>query len=332
MKKNTKSVLVYFKPHIVPMFTSGIAIIESITLILTMFKYNDNAGEYISKNSVELIILYVLMLFLCIGVFIYEILSAIKDYRDYAGRVFAENDKLGIDGYLTRFIQSGESVAILSHDMSWISDDNMEMLQRKAQKKELLLLLPQKTEEVEELKRLGADVRYFGSILSDPAYALIRSRMTVINWNKAFPKLTYPIKRDGLHINNEVPAGEPANQLALDLIQLLIKISSEGEMNNSMIRMLEQLRKDCCFENAFDKLSSLNQQKIKTWFSKYQASGEFNISKALSLMLFLYNHENLDHYTSTEFLRIRDQIQEEFSISESDFLAMFIEFRKLIFG
>lgn len=221
------------KPHILQIIACLTAVAEGIILICNSFEYNDKIGKYITMSSYGTLVIYSIITVLSICGLIYEINEIVSDYRKYYGRVFLEDDKEGIDAYLTRFIESGESVAILSHDMSWINDNNISMLDRKARRKELLLFLPQETPNVRKLKEIGADVRYFGKIISDPAYALIKSRMTVINWNKAFPKLTYPVKKDGLHINYEVPAGEPANQLALDLIQLLILSSAEEKDEQS---------------------------------------------------------------------------------------------------
>lgn len=227
MARNVHVFSTSIKPHILQLLTCSIATFEGISLICSLFEYDDEIGHYITTNSYFLLILYSLMIILSICGLIYEFYETFIDFKKSSGRIFLEDDKNRIDSYLTSFIESGESVAILSHDMSWIDDDNINMLENKAKRKELLLFLPQETEEVKRLKNLGADVRYFGTMISDPAYALIKSRMTVINWNKAFPKLTYPVKKDGLHINYEIATGEPANQLALDLIQLLLLSSKE---------------------------------------------------------------------------------------------------------
>lgn len=225
--KRVKLGLPSLKSHLIQLLACATTVVESMVVIDGLFEKSEKKLCILMESFPEFRFHAIIFLLGFLGL-VFEIWNAISDYRKDYGRIFADDDKTGIDEYLTHFIETGESVAVLSHDMSWIDDANFEMLKNKAKRKELLLFLPAETENVKQLKELGADVRYFGSIINDPAKALIKSRMTVVNWNKAFPKLTYPIKKDGWHINHEVPAGEPANQLALDLIQLLILTSQNG--------------------------------------------------------------------------------------------------------
>lgn len=216
------------KTHFLQLLACATTVFESIIIINDLFEKSGDKLCIMSENYPTWFFYAGIFLLGLFGL-IYEIWHTISDYRNDSDRIFSDIDKERIDKYLTNFIETGESVAILSHDMSWINDQNFVMLKKKAERRELLLFLPAETERVKELKEIGADVRYFGSIINDPAKALIKSRMTVVNWNKAYPKLTYPIKKDGWHINYEVAAGEPANQLALDLIQLLILISQDED-------------------------------------------------------------------------------------------------------
>lgn len=219
-----------FKSHIVEILTSSITLFESIALLLGLLKNDSNIGNYIPGDAIVIFLLYLFIVLFSLCVITNNIVSVCSEINCQKKRVFSEYDKKSIDDYLKNFISSGESIAILSHDMSWIDSDKnkdkRDLLLRKAANKELLLFVPAETDKVKELQRAGADVRYFGNLMSDPAYPLIKSRMTIINWNKPYPKLTYPIKKDGLHINYEIDCGEPANQLALDLIHLLIAQSS----------------------------------------------------------------------------------------------------------
>ena len=228
------------KKHLLTIVTSIITLLESIALIVGLFQESniEEIGTVITGSSLRLLFLYIGGVILALLSLIFSITIAFKEYLSQRDRVFEEHDKTNIDNYLTKFIESGESVAILTHDMSWINDDNREMLERKAKNRELLLFLPYETAQIKELEKMGADVRYFGKILNDPANALVKSRMTIVNWNTAFPKLTYPIKKDGLHINYEINNGEPANQLAVDLARLLISISEKGSGNASIQSLL----------------------------------------------------------------------------------------------
>ncbi|MCI8554394.1 MAG: hypothetical protein HFJ80_05555 [Clostridiales bacterium] len=79
----------------------------------------------------------------------------------------------------------------------------------------------------ERLKRAGADVRYFGALLSDSADSIIKSRFTIIQWDSHSARLTYPKEDQVYHYNWEYAAGDPATDLAQDLIRLLIKLVPE---------------------------------------------------------------------------------------------------------
>lgn len=322
------------KSHLLQLLACATTFFESTVLINDLFEREADMTYIASDQYLELLI-YSILAFLAACGLIYEIVNAISDYRRDYGRIFSDDDKEGIDGYLSRFIDTGESVAILSHDMSWINDSNFLMLQKKAQRKELLLLLPEATEKVNKLEEMGADVRYFGPIINDPANALIKSRMTVVNWNKTFPKLTYPIKKDGWHINYEVAAGEPANQLALDLIQLLILThqvtKKEAPSGMQLVCMLEELTKNDSTkgEYLFQNLAVEEQGKVISWYSQYCRNKEIVIAEVVELMACFFERENLDLYDSVEFGKVRREICDKYNIPSDKFLNMYIAFREM---
>ena len=333
--KKIRIILPCIKSHFVQFLTCAISIFESIMLCRECVTLDPETEKYIITGNDFLLTLYLLILFFSICGLLYEIGCSVSDYRKDHGRIFSDDDKESIDKYLTHFIKTGESIAILTHDMSWINEENFQVLKRKAERKELLLFLPSETEKVKELEKLGADVRYYGEIINDPTKALIRSRMTVVNWNKAFPKLTYPIKKDGLHINYEVSAGEPANQLALDLIQLLIltaQIAKKEEMYGmNLVRMLEELTHNDRpkGEYLFHCLEMEDQGKVVSWYSKYCNKKTIVITEVVELMTFFHKHENLDFYDNVEFGKIRREICDKYDILPGDFLSMYISFREM---
>lgn len=325
------------KAHIIQLLACATTVFESVMLVIGLFEYNEEMESYIFTGHHTFLFIYSALFFLAIFGLLYEAGSAVSDYRKDCSRIFNDDDKESIDKYLTHFIKTGESVAILSHDMSWINDENYQVLKRKAERKELLLFLPAETEKVKELEKLGADVRYFGSIINDPAKALIKSRMTVVNWNKTSPKLTYPIKKDGWHINYEVAAGEPANQLALDLIQLLI-LTHQAEKKEALsgmklVYMLEELTENDSTkgEFLFQRLSKEEQGKVVSWYSNYCKSKSIVIAEMVELMTYLYKHENLDMYEHSEFIKVRRDICDKYDIAPEKFLDMYVAFRQITF-
>lgn len=214
------------KNQIMAIIGGLITLAEDIALLLGLIRKNEDASVILSE-TIPLLIIYIIILIGALVLLVYNVYSFYAEYKNISKRIFVDDDKTSIDNYLSQFIESGESVAIVTHDMSWLSDKNIEMMKNKASKKELLLFLPDKTPQIRELEMLGADVRCYGKILNDPANPLVRSRMTIVNYSKPFPVLTYPVRKEGLHINYELPSGEPANQLAQDLIQLLLYVSKE---------------------------------------------------------------------------------------------------------
>ena len=318
------------KEHILATISSIIALVESLILI----QNNENPA-----GKIFCYIVFIFSLLYATNVGYNFVLEAQEKYK----RVFLDEEKEKINNYLTNFIKSGSSVAILTHDMSWISDNNREMLQEKAKRRELLLFLPQTTSEVEGLKKMGADVRVFGNLISDPARVLIKSRMTVVDWNKAYPKLTFPQKENGLHINYEAESGNPANALALDLISLLIHYSDNVHNQNlcpksyqardeSMSKSIFELLEEFNGSNGkalYEKLSDRQKYDILHWYSDY-FENDFSIQNALSAMKYLWSRESLDFCLDSEFLRTQNYVCNTFHVSKENFLEMYIHFRNLI--
>ena len=314
-----------FKKSVIILIPSLITLIESIIGIIQFWEntYDLNQSKYIL-----LIFLYFVAFSLSIFFIIVCFSSNRREKEKKRNTLFLEDDKKGIASYLTNFINSGESVAILSHDMSWISDENKQMLINKSKKKELLLLLPHETPEVEELKKYGAVVRTFGNMLNDPAHVLVKSRMTVINWNKAFPKLTYPIKKDGLHYNFEFENGDPANQLAMDLINLLISYpDSKGEKMSKYLS--EELKAEQISPNYFFNILPENIKKmVEKWYVTY-INNEFEVENAYKIMELLNRYDQLDMRVGEEFIRVRDSICDLFNLNKDSFLMMYVDFVKI---
>lgn len=319
------------KQHALPIATAIITLIESCSLIVDLFSSHEvePSSGLISSKMVFPLFLYIAAVFVAVISLIICIVLAVKEYGKYSKTVFSEFDKEKIDDYLSRFIESGDSAVVLSHDMSWISDKNWEMLAEKARNHELRLFLPNETEKVKELEKLGADVRYFGSIIGDPIHSPVASRMTLINWNRVYTKLTYPTKKDGLHFNCEFSSGEPANQLAQDLIRLLSFVSDRGTEKASLHNILDEYIGHPS-DDLYYQLSYQDRVRIKDWYTAYTKSGFFSIRGAFDLMCDLQSYEDIDIKPDLDYTRIKERLCLMHNIDPASFLNMYSDFRKIL--
>lgn len=319
------------KKHALSIATAIITLIESCALIIDLFSSHEveQSSGLISSKMAFPLLLYITAVIIAIISLLICIVLAAKEYSQLSKTVFSEYDKAKIDDYLSHFIESGDSAVVLSHDMSWISDKNWDMLAEKARNHELQLFLPHETEKVKELENLGAEVRYFGNIIGDPMNSPVASRMTLINWNRVYTKLTYPTKNDGLHINYEFSAGEPANQLAQDLIRLLAFVSDRGTERASIDSVLNEYN-DHPSDDLYYRLGFQDRARIMEWYTAYSKSGVFSIHGAFDLMCDLQRYEDIDLKPDLDYTRIKERICMRYHIDQNVFLKMYSDFRKLL--
>src|SRR6266571_3685379 len=90
--------------------------------------------------------------------------------------VFARTDSEGIKRYMHDWIQHGGRVAIWTRDMSWAQNaQTRRLLREKAERRELILCLPEPNELARELSAAGAEICAYGAQhLESPA-----SRFTI---------------------------------------------------------------------------------------------------------------------------------------------------------
>lgn len=133
-------------------------------------------------------------------------------------RVYDTGDTGGIRTYMHKWIEHGGRVAIWSRDMSWANDDDTrELLMGKAERKELILCLPEETNLSKELARAGAEVCTYGSKHLEPA-----SRFTIIFFGRDGAQVAVGRSKGDAHVIDEFHQGDhPAFYLAEDLIALV---------------------------------------------------------------------------------------------------------------
>lgn len=218
-KKNISSKLV----------SSIIALVNSLILLIK------SVAELSDNNSVldYFIIFFYFIILIVSG---YICVESIKCFVKFKKSKIKVTKKTEISRSLIQFMDNGGRTAILSRNLSWITDDFIGKLEKKSKDEELIVFIPKPNEVSERLKKAGADVRYFGSLISDSADSVIKSRFTIIQWDSTSARITYP-KQDHLyHYNFEYVIGDPTMDLAQDLIRLLIKLvpeSREEEKNEN---------------------------------------------------------------------------------------------------
>ncbi|MBA7716071.1 hypothetical protein ES703_125132 [subsurface metagenome] len=119
-----------------------------------------------------------------------------------------------------KWISGGGRVEILSHDMSWVSDEEMkELLRSKARKDELCLCLPKEIPLSEELKKEGAQIYTYSELKYVP-----QSRFTIINSGRMDSQVAVGRRSGEKHVIEEFSIGKhPIFSVANDLVNLIIQ-------------------------------------------------------------------------------------------------------------
>lgn len=125
-----------------------------------------------------------------------------------------------IRDYMYKWISQGGRVAILSNDMSWVSDDAMkELLRSKAHRDELCLCLPREISLSQELESAGAQVYTYPELEYVP-----QSRFTIINKGRMDAQVAVGRRYGEKHVIERFSLGEhPIFSVADDLVNLIIR-------------------------------------------------------------------------------------------------------------
>ena len=178
---------------------------------------------------------HVLLLFLtfCItGFALYQlVVAAIEVFT----KTISLRKRTKINKYIVNFIKHTGTTVILSRDLSWLNDKLIEDLKDKVHNHgdELIVFVPQPNKKSQRLEAF-ADVRYYNH---KQKYGSIRlkSRFTIVHWDRDSMQLTYPQEDTKLHYNNEFSLGDPATTLATDIIRLLMQITTPSNNMESVL-------------------------------------------------------------------------------------------------
>lgn len=134
-------------------------------------------------------------------------------------------DDKHIRDYMYEWINNGGRVAIFSRDMSWANDSELlALLRHKAERDELSLYLPQKTELAEQLATLGAHLYTYPGL----AY-VARTRFTIIHEGRSDAEVAIGRRVDGAHQIEEFAVGSsPVFAMAEDLVEFVRHLNAIG--------------------------------------------------------------------------------------------------------
>jgi hypothetical protein len=127
-----------------------------------------------------------------------------------------------IRDYMYRWIGHQGRVAIFSHDMSWVNDDEMrDLLRRKAQSNELVICLPREIPLSQNPRAAGADVCLYPQLEYTP-----QARFTIVRLDRMDASVAVGRNIGGSHMIEEFSNGaHPVFAVAQDLIQILTRFN-----------------------------------------------------------------------------------------------------------
>lgn len=140
--------------------------------------------------------------------------------------------KSQIRDYMYKWISRGGRVAIVSHDMSWVSDEEMrELLRSKAHRNELCLCLPREIPLSQRLESEGAQVHTYPELQYVP-----QSRFTIINQGRMDAQVAVGRRYGEKHIIERFSIGEhPIFSVADDLVNLIIRFDKWKQQDEQRI-------------------------------------------------------------------------------------------------
>ena len=104
-----------------------------------------------------------------IGLAGYVISQRLAERNSEKFRWQTEEGRLKIRQAITNFINQGQDTAIFSRDLTWVNDEVLEILAKKASARELTLFMPRAVALNNRLVELGAVAYYYDDLFSDPS-------------------------------------------------------------------------------------------------------------------------------------------------------------------
>lgn len=146
----------------------------------------------------------------------YEIRDRPKNLKEFKDKRHASKEVQARE-YMKKVVNSPGSIAIFTRNMSWLDDEAYGILKRKAESRDLKIIMQSPTSKSIGLENSGADIIYYEDILPDP----ISSRFTIIDAGKSSATLSIgntDNDKDVHRIQRFVKASDPALSLAKDML------------------------------------------------------------------------------------------------------------------
>jgi hypothetical protein len=131
-----------------------------------------------------------------------------------------------IKEYMAKWLNSGGRSAVFSRDLSWADEKVVaDLLQKKARGGELIIFAGRRTNLLESLVTLGAEVYDYSNLQFVP-----KARFTIVDYGKEGARLAIGFPEDGRHVIYEYgPRDQAMMALALDLVSLARQVARMNE-------------------------------------------------------------------------------------------------------
>ena len=191
---------------IVPQILSSVASVASVVGLYLIIRPKEDT---FSSLEVGFFVAFLIFAVIAIGLQIYN-------YVKQRPKKYKTPKK--IRGYLFKWIKLGGRVAIFTHDMSWVDDDEMKaMLVNKAERNELEIFMPAARPVGTELEKHGARLYVYADLNVIPS-----SRFTIVNVDRHDSRVAVGGKVGGVHVIREFSIGEhPFFAVAEDLTRII---------------------------------------------------------------------------------------------------------------
>ena len=164
------------------------------------------------------------------GMLVYDIIKILHDN----GKVYNNTERDKINDYIVNWIDKAGNTVILTHDLSWISNDKIfKIIYNKARKKELIIVMKEENEFSRQiLENHDIDIRYYkGTPYQDILY---ENRFTIINWGTQMARLTVPTTDGKYHINEEYTYKDSIYLITESLIKIILLDIPKIEKNDNV--------------------------------------------------------------------------------------------------
>jgi hypothetical protein len=175
------------------------------------------AGEGFSNWQTGLLAAATLALITDVGLAIWEY-SRRPERRFRPG----PRQKTRIRDFMFDWIGSAGRVAIFTRDLTWVDEADqelMQLLQQKARRSELTVVLPEHTGLTRDLESTGAKIVTYPTL----DYT-IQSRFTLVNVGRAGARVAVGHSDDGAHIIRIAGSDDPSFYLAEDLVEIVKRV------------------------------------------------------------------------------------------------------------